>query len=322
MRLWSLFKVLYVCGRILISAIILYNTDIWTRFIWNKNDRSAVICKIHEIEQRDGKSDDQETRTGYSTEGRRNLKRKDTPARNLAYLWEARGSISFCDRVNSSAIRAARSLPPSLSLSISLAPRPLHIDRRCNPLCALCKYKRAADITDCRHRRDSRIGCASLLHSPFDSSGTFPPSRQIECHDSISLSRPRFMHFDEGGERKRERERERKAGIETRVLGSRERRERERERERDRVNVHVCVCITRIYDCVWAYGRARVGFVVSLVFCDDDVFSVFRGMPRAALIVTELGPRATLVRMRAVALAFSVSPPLSPPPPPLLRARR
>lgn len=67
---------------------------------------------------------------------------------------------------------------------------------------------------------------------------------------------------------------------------------------------------------MWAYGRARVGLVVSLVFCDDDVFSVFRGMPRAALIVTELGPRATLVRMRAVALAFSVSPPLSPPPRP------
>lgn len=68
-----------------------------------------------------------------------------------------------------------------------------------------------------------------------------------------------------------------------------------------------------VYACVWAYDRARVGLVVSLVFCDDDVFSVFRGMPRAALIVTELGPRATLVRMRAVALVFSVSLPLSPP---------
>lgn len=67
-----------------------------------------------------------------------------------------------------------------------------------------------------------------------------------------------------------------------------------------------------VYTCVWAYDRARVGLVVSLVFCDDDVFSVFHGMPRAALIVTESGPRATLIRMRAVALAFSVSPPPSP----------
>lgn len=76
----------------------------------------------------------------------------------------------------------------------------------------------------------------------------------------------------------------------------------------------MCVCIR-----LCERTRARVGLVVSLVFCDDDVFSVFRGMPRAALIVTELGPRATLVRMRAVALAFSASPPLSlnplPPPP-------
>lgn len=59
-----------------------------------------------------------------------------------------------------------------------------------------------------------------------------------------------------------------------------------------------CVCADS------AVGR----FVVPLVFCDDDVFSMFRGMPRAALIVTELGPRATLVRMRAVALAFSAPP--------------
>lgn len=202
-----------MCSRILISAIILYNTDIWrTRIIWNENERSAVICKVYRIKQRDDKSGDQETRTGYSAEGRRNLKRKDTPARNLAYLWKARGSISFLDRANSSAIRAAL-----LSFSLARAPRPLHIDRRCNPLCALCKYKRAAEITDCRHRRDSRIdGCASLLHSPFDSSGTFPPSRQIECHDSISLSRPRFMHFDESSERGKEergRERERKLGL-------------------------------------------------------------------------------------------------------------
>lgn len=97
------------------------------------------------------------------------------------------------------------------------------------------------------------------------------------------------MHFDEAARGE--------AGIETRVLGSRERR---------RELTYTCV-----YTLVWEHTRARIGLVVSLVFCDDDVFSVFRGMPRAALIVTELGPRATLVRMRAVALAFSVSLPLS-----------
>lgn len=73
----------------------------------------------------------------------------------------------------------------------------------------------------------------------------------------------------------------------------------------------------RGYACICERTRARrwVGLVISLVFCDDDVFRVFRGMPRAALIVTELGPRATLVRMRAVALAFSprVSHPSIPP---------
>lgn len=76
-----------------------------------------------------------------------------------------------------------------------------------------------------------------------------------------------------------------------------------------------------MYVCVrvFVYKRTRaqrwVGLVISLVFCDDDVFRVFRGMPRAALIVTELGPRATLVRMRAVALTFSprVSHPSIPP---------
>lgn len=70
--------------------------------------------------------------------------------------------------------------------------------------------------------------------------------------------------------------------------------------------VSVYIHYVRVYTLVRGLG---VGLVVSLVFCDDDVFSVFRGMPRAALIVTELGPRATLVRMHAVALAFSVSPP-------------
>lgn len=92
----------------------------------------------------------------------------------------------------------------------------------------------------------------------------------------------------------------------------------------------MCVCV-QVCLHARAHSRARrwVGLVVSLVFCDDDVFSVFRGMPRAALIVTELGPRATLVRMHAVALAFSVlSPFLSPPhllhrpPAPSSRARR
>lgn len=65
----------------------------------------------------------------------------------------------------------------------------------------------------------------------------------------------------------------------------------------------MCVCVRGV--CKRTRARRWVGLVISLVFCDDDVFRVFRGMPRAALIVTELGPRATLVRMRAVALAFS-----------------
>lgn len=71
---------------------------------------------------------------------------------------------------------------------------------------------------------------------------------------------------------------------------------------------HACMCVCaclRICVCKRTRARRWVGLVISLVFCDDDVFRVFRGMPRAALIVTELGPRATLVRMRAVALAFS-----------------
>lgn len=50
----------------------------------------------------------------------------------------------------------------------------------------------------------------------------------------------------------------------------------------------------------FASVRERVG-CRSPLFSTDDVFNVFHGMPRAALIVTELGPRATLVRMRCAA---------------------
>jgi len=195
------------------------------------------------------------------------------------------------DRANSSATR--------LHLCPQLAPCPFLVPRISTTrvtrfaFCANTSKPRngTADITDCRHRRDSRIGgCASLLHSPFDSFGTFPqqPPNRMPRFLSRSLTAALYA-LCQGGRRE--------SGIETRVLGSCGSR-----RGYTCIHMHVCVRL-----CVFVCKRARrwVGLVILLVFCDDDVFRVFRGMPRAALIVTELGPRATLVRMRAVALAFS-----------------